>query len=202
MEEVKPAVVKKEKKPLSEERKEKIKQYQLKYKQKNKLKSKEYMNMYVSTATAIDCPCGGVFRAYSRYKHVKTQKHVQFMEAMNKLAKKQTEEEELAKANHVEPLPALIPVDLSFINVEQTGSLLKLSEKAPPSPKKPRKNASHIVIKPEMEQYVEKVKCLLEQPVVVHSEEELGPKRKRVNKAKVLKISAEMPVTTEYNVVA
>jgi len=199
MEEV---VVKKEKKPLSAERKEKIKQYQATYKAKNKEKSKEYMNEYVKSSNAIDCPCGGVFRNYSKYKHVKTAKHTEFFAQMEKLALKQKEEEELAKATQVEPMPALIPVDLSFINVEQTGSLLKLAPKETSTEKKPRKNASKIVIKEEMEQYVEKVKCLLEQPVVVHSEEELGPKRKRVNKAKVLKISAEMPVTTEYNVVA
>lgn len=204
MEEQKPVVVKKEKKPLSDERKAKIKTYQATYKAKNKEKSKQYMNNYVSTATAIDCPCGGVFRAYSKYKHVKTQKHIQFFEQMEKYALQQKEEElNKVKIEVINPLP--LPASLDFINVEQTGTLLKLSAKKPV--KKERANASKITLKEGMEEYIHAVKEILSEPIVlvVNSEADMEikkPKVTRIKKEKVLKISEEMPITTDYNVVA
>lgn len=204
MEEQKPVVVKKEKKELSPERKAKIKTYQATYKAKNKEKSKQYMNNYVATANAIDCPCSGTYRAYSKYKHVKTQKHIQFFEQMEKYALQQKEEElNKVKIEVINPLP--LPASLDFINVEQTGTLLKLSAKKPV--KKERVNASKITLKEGMEQYVEKVKEILSEPIVlvVNSEADMEikkPKVTRIKKEKVLKISEEMPITTDYNVVA
>lgn len=204
MEEQKPVVVKKEKKPLSEERKAKIKQYQATYKNKNKQKSKEYMNEYVQKSVAISCPCGGTFRNYSKYKHVKTARHLEFFAQMEKYALEQKQEElNKIKVEVINPLP--LPASLDFINVEQTGTLLKLSAKKPV--KKERVNASKITLKEGMEQYVEAVKEILSEPivVVVNSEADMEikkPKVTRIKKEKVLKISEEMPITTEYNVVA
>ena len=213
MEEVKedkPIVEKKPKKELSEERKAKIKQYQATYKNKNKQKSKDYMNSYVQKSVAIECACGGTFRNYSKYKHVKTAKHKEFFEQMNKYAMKQKEQElNKVKVEVINPLP--LPPSLDFINVEQTGSLLKLSAKpkkeVKEKPKKERVNASKISIKEDMKDYVEAVKDILSQPVVVSCsceadlEVKKTPKVTRVKKDKVVKISSA-PATEIHNIVA
>ena len=207
MEEVKPVVEKKEKKPLSEERKAKIKQYQATYKSKNKQKAKDYMNSYVEKSVAIECACGGTFRNYSKYKHVKTAKHTEFFAQMEKYALKQKEEElNKIKVEVINPLP--LPPSLDFINVEQTGSLLKLSAKpkkeVKEKPKKERVNASKISIKEDMKDYVEAVKDILSQPVVVNCEADLEvkktPKVTRIKKDKVVRI--ETPKTEIHNLVA
>jgi len=201
MEEV---VLKKEKKPLSDERKAKIKTYQATYKAKNKQKAKDYMNSYVEKSVAIACACGGTFRNYSKYKHVKTAKHLEFFAQMEKYALQQKEEEiNKVKIEVVNPLP--LPASLDFIEVEQTGTLLKLSAKKPV--KKERVNASKITLKEGMEEYVQAVKEILSEPIVlvVSSEADMEikkPKVTRIKKEKVLKNSEEMPITTEYNVVA
>jgi len=206
-EEVKPVVEKKEKKPLSEERKAKIKQYQATYKSKNKQKAKDYMNSYVEKSVAIECACGGTFRNYSKYKHVKTAKHTEFFAQMEKYALKQKEEElNKIKVEVINPLP--LPPSLDFINVEQTGSLLKLSAKpkkeVKEKPKKERVNASKISIKEDMKDYVEAVKDILSQPVVVSCEADLEvkktPKVTRIKKDKVVRI--ETPKTEIHNLVA
>jgi hypothetical protein len=123
---------------------------------------------------------------------------------MEKYALEQKQEElNKIKVEVINPLP--LPASLDFINVEQTGTLLKLSAKKPV--KKERVNASKITLKEGMEQYVEAVKEILSEPVVivVSSEADMEikkPKVTRIKKEKVLKISEEMPITTEYNVVA
>ena len=180
---------KKEKKPLSEERKAKIKIYQQTYKNKNKEKSKKYMTNYVKSAVAVECFCGGSFRNYSKYKHVKTQKHLDFVANTERRLK-----EEAAATPAFSPavVEEVKPIDLDLVNVEQLGSLIKLT---PKKEKKQKKEKITIEETPK----VEEVASMKEYVVAVASA--LGAKRPRVTKNKVVKISSA-PATEIHNVVA
>lgn len=46
----------------------------------NKDKMKEYMNEYVKNSQNIKCECGGKYKTYNKYLHVKTNKHKKYKE--------------------------------------------------------------------------------------------------------------------------
>lgn len=186
---------KKEKKPLSDERKAKIKIYQQTYKNKNKEKSKEYMTNYVKSAVAVECFCGGSFRNYSKYKHVKTQKHIDFVANTERRLK---EEAVATPAFSPAVVEEVKPIDLDLVNVEQLGSLIKLTPKEV-KPKKEKKQKKEKITIEETAPKVEEVASMKEYVVAVASA--LGDKRPRVKKDKVVKISST-PATEIHNVVA
>jgi hypothetical protein len=71
------------------DRAKKVQAYQTAYKEKNKEKQSAYMKAYVATSPTISCACGGKFKAYCAYKHIKTSKHLFFLSKMENKDKDQ-----------------------------------------------------------------------------------------------------------------
>lgn len=47
-------------------------------------KSKQYMNvymkLYIRESEPVECLCGSVYKSVYRYKHIRTARHLQFLE--------------------------------------------------------------------------------------------------------------------------
>ena len=41
---------------------------------------KEYMKEYILRSIKIDCLCGVIYKSVYRYKHIRTTRHLQFLE--------------------------------------------------------------------------------------------------------------------------
>jgi hypothetical protein len=180
-----------------ESKKEKIREYQHNYKIAHRADNCSYMKDYVAQSPTIKCPCGGIYKMYSGYKHKRTAKHLKFLEYVELQAKTAEPEPPLATVVCEEVVEEKKLAD--FVDVEQLGSLMILKPKEASSEKKKKQKLEKIVIEehiatvPEpvtMEEYVEKVK------------EVLSPEKKKkvVKREKVVKFSA--PKTEAHNVVA
>lgn len=181
-----------------ESKKEKIREYQHNYKIAHRADNCSYMKDYVAQSPTIKCPCGGIYKMYSGYKHKRTAKHLKFLEYVELQAKTAEPETPLATVVCEEVVEEKVLAD--FVNVEQMGSLMFLKPKEASSEKPKKKKLEKIVIEehvatvPEpvsMEQYVEKVK------------EVLSPEKKKrviVKREKIVKFSG--PKTEVHNIVA
>ena len=65
---------------------------------RDKAEVNEYMKNYIANSESITCEiCGGKYKTYSKYKHVKSQKHIAALDELSKAEKAKAEAEEARK---------------------------------------------------------------------------------------------------------